>query len=137
MRPSEAHPALGQPDSEADKMLLNDAEIERYARQVVMPEIGEEGQKKLLSAHVLILGAGGLGAPVIAGLAGAGIGHLTIIDDDEADITNLNRQFIHTDAAPVSAKSRERRAICERPESRYSPFLSYYAFHRGKRKDAD
>ena len=60
MRPSEAHPALGQPDSEADKMLLNDAEIERYARQVVMPEIGEEGQKKLLSAHVLILGAGGL-----------------------------------------------------------------------------
>jgi molybdopterin/thiamine biosynthesis adenylyltransferase len=96
MRPSEAHPALGQPDSEADKMPLNDAEIERYARQVVMPEIGEEGQKKLLSAHVLILGAGGLGAPVIAGLAGAGIGHLTIIDDDEADITNLNRQFIHT-----------------------------------------
>ena len=96
MRPSEAHPALGQPDSEADKMLLNDAEIERYARQLVMPEIGEEGQKKLLSAHVLILGAGGLGAPVIAGLAGAGIGHLTIIDDDEADITNLNRQFVHT-----------------------------------------
>ena len=96
MRPSEAHPALGQPDSEADKMPLNDAEIERYARQVVMPEIGEEGQKKLLSAHVLILGAGGLGAPVIAGLAGAGIGHLTIIDDDEADITNLNRQFINT-----------------------------------------
>ena len=45
MRPSETHPALGQPDSEADKMLLNDAEIERYARQLVMPEIGEEGQK--------------------------------------------------------------------------------------------
>lgn len=76
-------------------MRLSDAEIERYARQVVMPELGEAGQKKLLQARVLILGAGGLGAPVIAGLAGAGIGHLTILDEDIIDITNLNRQFIH------------------------------------------
>ena len=76
-------------------MQLSDAEIERYARQVVMPELGEDGQKKLLEARVLILGAGGLGAPVIAGLAGAGVGHLTILDQDIVDITNLNRQFIH------------------------------------------
>ena len=60
-----------------------------------MPELGEDGQKKLLQARVLILGAGGLGAPVIAGLAGAGVGHLTILDEDIIDITNLNRQFIH------------------------------------------
>ena len=60
-------------------MILTDQEVERYARQVVMPEIGEVGQKKLLDAKVLILGAGGLGAPVIAGLAGAGVGHLTVI----------------------------------------------------------
>ena len=53
-------------------MILTDQEVERYARQVVMPEIGEVGQKRLLDAKVLILGAGGLGAPVIAGLAGAG-----------------------------------------------------------------
>ena len=55
-------------------MILTDQEVERYARQVVMPEIGEIGQKKLLDAKVLILGAGGLGTPVIAGLAGQGLG---------------------------------------------------------------
>ncbi len=77
-------------------MILTDAELERYARQVVMPEIGEAGQKKLLNSHVLIIGAGGLGSPVIAALAGAGIGHLTVIDDDHVDLTNLNRQTIHT-----------------------------------------
>ena len=77
-------------------MILTDQEVERYARQVVMPEIGEVGQKKLLDAKVLILGAGGLGAPVIAGLAGAGVGHLTVIDDDEVELTNLNRQIIHS-----------------------------------------
>ncbi len=77
-------------------MILTDHEVERYARQVVMPEIGEAGQKKLLRAKVLVLGAGGLGAPVIAGLAGAGIGHLTLIDDDAVELTNLNRQIIHS-----------------------------------------
>ena len=77
-------------------MILTDREVERYARQVVMPEIGEVGQKKLLEARVLILGAGGLGAPVIAGLAGAGVGHLTVIDDDVVELTNLNRQIVHS-----------------------------------------
>ena len=77
-------------------MILTDQEVERYARQVIMPEIGETGQKKLLDAKVLILGAGGLGAPVIAGLAGAGVGHLTVIDDDVVELTNLNRQIIHS-----------------------------------------
>ena len=77
-------------------MILTDQEVERYARQVVMPEIGEAGQKKLLDAKVLILGAGGLGAPVIAGLTGAGVGHLTVIDDDVVELTNLNRQIIHS-----------------------------------------
>ena len=77
-------------------MILTDHEVERYARQVVMPEIGEAGQKKLLQAKVLILGAGGLGTPVIAGLAGAGVGHLTLMDDDVVELTNLNRQITHT-----------------------------------------
>ena len=77
-------------------MILTDHEVERYARQVVMPEIGEPGQKKLLEAKVLVLGAGGLGAPVIAGLAGAGIGYLTLVDDDIVELTNLNRQITHT-----------------------------------------
>ncbi|MGB0810619.1 MAG: HesA/MoeB/ThiF family protein, partial [Candidatus Puniceispirillaceae bacterium] len=77
-------------------MILTDHEVERYARQVVMPEIGEAGQKRLLQAKVLILGAGGLGTPVIAGLAGAGVGHLTLMDDDVVELTNLNRQITHT-----------------------------------------
>ena len=77
-------------------MILTDHEVERYARQVVMPEIGEAGQKKMLQARLLILGAGGLGAPVIAGLAGAGIGHLSVVDDDVVELTNLNRQIIHS-----------------------------------------
>ena len=77
-------------------MSLTDEELERYARQVVMPEIGEAGQKILLDAHITIIGAGGLGAPVIMALAGAGAGHLTLIDDDNVSVTDLNRQFIHT-----------------------------------------
>ena len=83
-------PSKGKPD------MLEDDDIERYARQLVMAEIGEEGQEKLLAAHVLVIGAGGLGAAVISALAGAGIGHLGLIDGDNIDISNLNRQFIHS-----------------------------------------
>jgi molybdopterin/thiamine biosynthesis adenylyltransferase len=76
--------------------MLKDADIERYARQLVMAEIGEEGQEKLLAARILVIGAGGLGAAVICALAGAGIGRLGLIDGDRVDNSNLNRQFIHT-----------------------------------------
>lgn len=70
-------------------------EIERYRRHLVLPEIGGQGQQKLKAAHVVVLGAGGLGAPVIAMLAAAGVGQMTIIDDDVVDLSNLQRQFIH------------------------------------------
>ena len=70
-------------------------EIARYRRHLVLPEIGGSGQQKLKSAHVAVLGAGGLGAPVIAMLAAAGVGQLTLIDDDVVDLSNLQRQFIH------------------------------------------
>ena len=86
-------------------MLLNDAEIERYARQVVMPEIARKGKNYSPPMSDF---RGGRATPVIAGLAGAGIGNLTIIDDDKADITNLNRQFIHRCSTCLS-QSRERR----------------------------
>lgn len=74
-------------------------ELERYARHLVLPEIGGPGQQKLKSARVLIAGAGGLGAPVAAYLAAAGVGTLGIVDDDVVTLSNLQRQIIHdTDA---------------------------------------
>ncbi len=100
-------------------MRLSDAEIERYARQVVMPELGEDGQKKLLEARVLILGAGGLGAPVIAGLAGAGAEHLTILDEDIIDTANLNRQFIHKTDNLSQPKSASAARFYPASKSRY------------------
>ncbi len=74
---------------------LDDLEIERYARHLVLPEIGEEGQLALLEARVLIIGAGGLGAPLVQYLAAAGVGTLGIVDDDLVDLSNLQRQPIH------------------------------------------
>ena len=85
--------------------MLSDADLERYARQVIMPHIGEDGQERLLAAKVLVVGAGGLGAPVILYLAAAGIGHITIIDGDMVSRTDLNRQIIYRDADIGSAKA--------------------------------
>ena len=85
--------------------MLNDKDLERYSRQVIMPAIGEEGQEKLLSARVLVVGAGGLGAPVILYLAAAGIGTITIIDDDDISLSDLNRQIIYRDDGVGSSKS--------------------------------
>ena len=74
-------------------------ELERYARHIVLPEIGGAGQQKLKRARVLVVGAGGLGAPVLQYLAAAGIGTLGIVDDDTVSLSNLQRQVIHdTDA---------------------------------------
>lgn len=67
----------------------------RYARQIMLPEVGEAGQQKLLNARVLVIGAGGLGSALIPYLAAAGIGHIGIIDDDRVELSNLARQVIH------------------------------------------
>ena len=75
---------------------LDDAQLERYARHVILDEVGEEGQLKLLSARVLVVGAGGLGAPILMYLAAAGIGTLGIVDHDTVDLSNLQRQVIHS-----------------------------------------
>lgn len=69
----------------------------RYARQMVLPEIGEEGQKKLLSAKILLIGCGGLGTPCAVYLAEAGIGQLELVDADTVSFSNLNRQFFYTE----------------------------------------
>jgi molybdopterin-synthase adenylyltransferase len=74
---------------------LSEQELLRYRRQIIMPDFGEEGQKRLKQSHVLVAGVGGLGSPVAIYLSTAGIGHLTIIDYDSVDLTNLNRQILH------------------------------------------
>jgi adenylyltransferase/sulfurtransferase len=71
---------------------LSDAELQRYARQIVLPQVGGVGQRKLNAARVAVIGAGGIGCAVIPPLAGAGIGAITIIDDDVVDLSNLHRQ---------------------------------------------
>jgi len=76
---------------------LNDDELERYARHIVLPQIGGAGQRRLKAARVLIVGAGGIGSAVLPTLAGAGFGHLTIVDDDDVDRSNLHRQWIFRD----------------------------------------
>ncbi len=76
-------------------MELTEEQFHRYARNMILDEIGEEGQEKLLDARVLVIGAGGLGAPLILYLAAAGIGTIGIIDDDTVDMTNLQRQVVH------------------------------------------
>ena len=76
-------------------MELSDAQFERYARHLVLDEVGEEGQQKLLQSRVLVIGAGGLGSPLLLYLAAAGVGALGIVDNDEVDLSNLQRQVIH------------------------------------------
>jgi adenylyltransferase/sulfurtransferase len=71
---------------------LTDAELERYARHIVLPRVGGVGQRKLKAANIAVIGAGGIGSAVIPALAGAGVGRLTIIDDDVVDLSNLHRQ---------------------------------------------
>jgi adenylyltransferase/sulfurtransferase len=74
--------------------LLSDPQLDRYARHIVLKEIGGGGQLKLLAAHVAVIGAGGIGSPVIQYLAAAGIGRLTVIDDDVVSLSNLQRQTL-------------------------------------------
>ncbi len=75
-------------------MNLRDEQLDRYARHIILKEIGGGGQKRLLDAHALIVGAGGIGSPVIQYLAAAGVGRLTVVDDDTVSLSNLQRQTL-------------------------------------------
>ena len=76
---------------------FTEEQVQRYARHIILPNIGGAGQRKLLDASVLVIGAGGLGSPIAMYLAAAGIGRLGIIDFDRVDVSNLQRQILHTD----------------------------------------
>lgn len=89
---------------------LTDAQFERYARHLILDEVGEVGQARLMAARVLVVGAGGLGSPILLYLAAAGVGSLGIVDDDVVDLSNLQRQIIHPTARIGSPKVDSARA---------------------------
>jgi adenylyltransferase/sulfurtransferase len=84
--------------------MLRDDQIRRYARHILLDQIGGAGQERLLAARVLVVGAGGLGSPLLLYLAAAGVGTLGVVDDDIVDLTNLQRQVVHTTDSIGTAK---------------------------------
>ena len=100
---------------------LSPEEIDRYRRHIVLAEIGGAGQQKLKQANVLVVGAGGLGAPVIQYLAAAGIGHIGVLDDDIVSLSNLQRQVIHDTAGLGMPKI----ASAEAAVARLNPHVAF------------
>ena len=93
---------------------FTEEQLHRYARHIVMPEVGGTGQVKLLNARVLAIGAGGLGAPLLMYLAAAGVGTLGVVDNDHVELSNLQRQIIHTtDRVGVDKTESARQAIAQ------------------------
>ncbi|MDN4053674.1 molybdopterin-synthase adenylyltransferase MoeB [Massilia sp. YIM B02763] len=89
---------------------MNDQQLLRYSRHILLDDIGIEGQQRILAGHALVIGAGGLGSPAALYLASSGVGRITLVDDDEVDLTNLQRQVMHTTARvgqPKVASGRE------------------------------
>ena len=94
-----------------DKMKSTDGYEERYGRQTMLPQVGLEGQRKLSKSRILVIGAGGLGSPVALYLAAAGIGLIGIVDDDNVDLSNLQRQVLHNTGdigTPKAASAKEK-----------------------------
>ncbi|CUH83014.1 HesA/MoeB/ThiF family protein [Thalassovita mediterranea] len=121
-----------EPEAEAKpKPTFSETELNRYARHIVMREVGGIGQKRLKNAKVLVIGAGGLGSPALMYLAAAGVGTIGVIDDDVVDNSNLQRQVIHRDADIGTPKvfSAERAMLAQ------NPFVTVRPYQR--RLDAD
>jgi molybdopterin-synthase adenylyltransferase len=89
---------------------MTDDQLLRYSRHILLEEIGVEGQERLLAAHALVIGAGGLGSPVALYLGTAGVGRITLVDHDKVDLTNLQRQLAHTMARVGQPKAESARA---------------------------
>ena len=110
---------------------FSEAELERYARHIVLREIGGAGQKALKNARVLVIGAGGLGAPALQYLAAAGVGTIGVVDDDVVDSGNLQRQVIHTDARIGMAKV----FSAEAAMTALNPFVTVRPYNRRLTED--
>ncbi len=109
-----------------DPSKFREGELDRYARHIVLRELGGPGQKRLKEARVLVVGAGGLGSPALLYLAAAGVGTIGVIDDDEVDSGNLQRQVIHTDARIGMAKVFSAQAAMEA----LNPYISVRPYKR-------
>src|SRR5690554_811570 len=101
--------------------MLRDEELLRYSRQILIPRFDIAGQSRLMSARVLVIGAGGLGCPVALYLGSAGVGHLTLVDDDQIELANLQRQ-IGFEQSWLGDSKAERLAERVRPSTRKSPY---------------
>jgi molybdopterin/thiamine biosynthesis adenylyltransferase len=105
---------------------MNDDQLLRYSRHILLDDIGIEGQEKLRAAHALVIGAGGLGSPAAIYLAVSGIGRITLIDDDVVDLTNLQRQILHgTPDVGLAKVESGSRAL-----ARLNPEVAVTAIHR-------
>jgi molybdopterin/thiamine biosynthesis adenylyltransferase len=104
---------------------MNDDQLLRYSRHILLDELGIEGQQRLLAAHALVIGAGGLGSPVVLYLGTAGVGRITLVDHDSVDLTNLQRQIVHNLARvgrPKAESARETVAAIN-PEVQLVPLV--------------
>jgi len=104
-------------------MDFTESQIERYSRQIILREIGGEGQKRLLQARVVIIGAGGLGSPSAYYLAAAGVGKIGIVDSDKADLSNLQRQILHftKDVGRLKTESAQEKLTAINPDCEVVP----------------
>lgn len=111
---------------------MNDDQLLRYSRHILLPEIGVEGQEALLASRVLVVGAGGLGSPASMYLAAAGVGTITLCDDDEVDLTNLQRQILHSEASVGRPKVESGRESLQR----LNPLVNVETVHARLEGDA-
>ncbi len=111
--------------------MLTDVQLDRYARHIVLREIGGGGQARLLRSHVVVIGAGGIGSPALQYLAGAGVGRLTVIDDDHVDLSNLQRQtlFGTADIGHLKARAAADAIVRLNPDVAVVPIIDWITAH--------
>ena len=103
---------------------LNETQRQRYSRQIQLPQVGLDGQQKLTVAHALVVGVGGLGCPAAMYLAAAGVGRLTLVDYDQVELSNLQRQIAHTTDDIGKLKTESARFTCSSSSSSSSTLLT-------------